>query len=109
MAIRNDVIVAARVPEEIKEKGNAVLAKIGATPTQLINDAYRYVLEFGQLPCGSTKPSPGKRSLSAKQINAISSQLSSMVVTSYDYTLGGTRTLKQALAEEKRADYETQL
>lgn len=47
---RADSIVTARVPTEIKEQGNKVLKKIGATPTELINAAYQYVLEHGELP-----------------------------------------------------------
>lgn len=109
MSTRNDVIVAARVPEEIKEQGNAVLAELGATPTQLINDAYRYVLEFKRLPCGTNQPKPGKRSLNPKRLDVIIEQLSSMQVANYDYTLGGTRTLKEALAEERSAEYEAEL
>ena len=41
---RDDAIVTARVPVEIKRQGNAVLKKIGSTPTELVNDAYRDVL-----------------------------------------------------------------
>ena len=41
---RNDAIVTARVPAEIKKQGNAVLREIGSTPTELVNAAYRYVL-----------------------------------------------------------------
>lgn len=47
---RNDAIVTARVPIEIKEQGDAVLRKIGATPTELVNTTYRYVIEHGELP-----------------------------------------------------------
>lgn len=52
---RADSIVTARVPTEIKEQGNKVLKKIGSTPTELINAAYQYVLEHGELP--TTSPS----------------------------------------------------
>lgn len=48
---RADSIVTARVPSEIKEQGNAVLKKIGFTPTELVNAAYKYVLEHEELPC----------------------------------------------------------
>ena len=44
---RNDAIVTARVPAEIKKQGNAVLREIGSTPTELVNAAYRYVLKRG--------------------------------------------------------------
>lgn len=60
---RSDSIVTARVPVEIKEQGNAVLKKIGATPTELVNAAYQYVLEHGELPAGRSLPADlaGKR------------------------------------------------
>ena len=47
---RVDSIVTARVPTEIKKQGNAVLEKIGATPTELINSAYEYAISHGSLP-----------------------------------------------------------
>ena len=47
---RNDAIVTARVPAEIKKQGNAVLREIGSTPTELVNAAYEYVLKEGALP-----------------------------------------------------------
>lgn len=49
-ASRVDTIVTARVPTEIKEQGNAILKKIGSSPTELVNAAYRYVLDYGELP-----------------------------------------------------------
>ncbi|MEG0376062.1 MAG: type II toxin-antitoxin system RelB/DinJ family antitoxin, partial [Raoultibacter sp.] len=45
-----DAIVTARVPVEIKEQANGVLKNIGATPTELVNAAYQYVLECEALP-----------------------------------------------------------
>lgn len=47
---RVDSIVTARVPKEIKRQGNNVLKKIGATPTDLVNAAFRYVIDHGELP-----------------------------------------------------------
>ncbi len=47
---RNDAIVTARVPAEIKKQGNAVLREIGSTPTELVNAAYEYVLKERELP-----------------------------------------------------------
>lgn len=48
--VRPDTIVTARVPVEIKEQGDAVLRRIGSTPTELINATYRYVIENEELP-----------------------------------------------------------
>lgn len=108
MSSRNDAIVAARVPEEIKEQGNALLAKLGFTPTQLINAAYQYVLTYKQLPFESPKPKPGKRTLDQKRMQEIVKELESLQVSTFDYTLGGTRTFKEAVEEERRAEYEAQ-
>lgn len=43
-------MVTARVPSEIRRQGNAVLKEIGATPTQLVNAAYEYILAKRRLP-----------------------------------------------------------
>ena len=55
---RDDAIVTARVPVEIKRQGNAVLKKIGSTPTELVNAAYRYVLEREELPVEARELKP---------------------------------------------------
>ena len=47
---RADVVVTARVPVEIRDRGNAILKSIGSTPTELVNAAYSYVIEHGELP-----------------------------------------------------------
>ncbi len=67
-SLRNDVIVTARVPREIKRRGDAVLKKIGATPTQLINASYEYVLACNGLPNAqleSKQLKPGKRTITS--------------------------------------------
>ena len=45
-----DATVSARVPVAVKEQGNSVLRSIGATPSQLINAAYEFVLSERELP-----------------------------------------------------------
>ena len=109
MGTRSDVIVAARVPGEIKEQVNEVLAQIGFTPTNLINSAYRYVLEFKKLPFESAPPKPGNRTLDAHQMQQISNELSLLQVSSYDYSLGGNRTIKEALIDKHKSEYGKQL
>ena len=47
---REDVIVTARVPLEIRNQAVAVLESIGSTPTELINAAFEYVIVTGELP-----------------------------------------------------------
>lgn len=105
----SDTIVAARVPEEIKEQGNAVLAKLGVTPTQLINSAYHYVLEHQKLPFESTLPKPGKRKLSADRMQQIAHEFSQLQVCNYDYSAGGTKAFKEVLAEKIASDYRKQV
>ena len=43
-------VVNARIPLAKKEAANSLLEAIGATPSELINSAYDYLLKFGKLP-----------------------------------------------------------
>jgi len=104
----SETIVAARVPEEIKQQGNAILAGLGYTPTELINSAYRYVLEFRKLPYESAAPKAGQRMLDPMRLRQITDELESLQVSTYDYSRGGTESFKQALAEKLKADYKAQ-
>ena len=106
MSNYSDTIVAARVPVEVKEQGNAILAKLGYTQTQLINSAYRFVLEFHQLPFESTAPKPGRRRLEPGRRQELADELEQLQVCTYDYSLDNTRTFKQALESQLRAEYE---
>ena len=45
-----DAMVTARVPVEIKKQGDAKLKEIGSSVTELVNEAYRFVIEEGTLP-----------------------------------------------------------
>lgn len=65
-----DAIVTARVPSGIKDQGRTVLEEIGATPTDLINAAYRYVLSERKLPQAEnakTQLASGTKMLSKEQ------------------------------------------
>ena len=106
MGTAGDTIVAARVPLEIKEQGNAILTKLGFTPTQLINSAYRYVMEYHQLPFESAAPKSGKRRLDPERLQELVGELTTLQVCSFDYSQGGTRTLKELLSEQRQAEYE---
>ena len=46
-------LVSARVPKAKKETAAAVLASLGATASDLVNDAFDFVLAEGRMP-GST-------------------------------------------------------
>jgi len=104
----SETIVAARVPEEIKQQGNAILAGLGYTPTELINSAYRYVLEFKKLPFESAAPKAGQRTLDPMQLRQITDELELLQVSTYDYSLGGAQSFKQALSGKLKLDYEAQ-
>ena len=45
-----DAMVSARVPVEIKKRGDSKLREIGSSATELINAAYDYVIKCGKLP-----------------------------------------------------------
>lgn len=73
-----DSIVTARIPAGIKEQGKDILQKIGATPTDLVNAAYRYVLQEGKLPQVDSKPftqGDKPRKLSATQKKKLKQRL----------------------------------
>lgn len=57
-------VVNARIPLAKKEAANSMLEAIGATPSELINSAYDYLLEFGKLPCSTDEDRKAKRSFS---------------------------------------------
>lgn len=54
-------VVNARISLAKKEAANNILESIGATPSELINSAYDYLLKHKRLP-GSTDESPEERS-----------------------------------------------
>ena len=47
---RDDAMVTARVDRGLKSRGMAVLKELGSTPTELVNRAFEYVAETGELP-----------------------------------------------------------
>lgn len=53
-----DAMVSARVPVEIKKRGDQKLNEIGSTVTELVNSAYAYLLEHGELPKGKPAKAP---------------------------------------------------
>ena len=76
-----DAMVTARVPQEIKEQGNAALKSIGATATDLINAAYAYVIKSGELPQVKDSADAGSpRQLDQSQRAELRSILESMSV-----------------------------
>ena len=99
-----DAIVSARVPVAVKERGNAALKELGATPSQLINAAYEFVLAERQLP-QAHKPlraaEQHDRTLTPQQVEKIRSSLTAMYVGSASTELP----FKEQLAEARDERY----
>ena len=78
-----DAIVSARVPVAVKERGNATLRELGATPSQLINAAYEFVLAERKLPKASEPlraAGARDRTLTPQQAEKIRASLAAMYV-----------------------------
>ncbi len=78
-----DAIVSARVPVAVKERGNATLRELGATPSQLINAAYEFVLAERRLPKAHEPfhtAGARDRALTQQQIEKIRTALEAMHV-----------------------------
>lgn len=108
-------MVTARVPSEIRRQGNAVLKEIGATPTQLVNAAYEYVLARHGLPKAADKPescaSAGeqgtvtRRTLDPVAAHELATSIERSTLAIPESFWAG-RTYKEILAEGRCADYE---
>ena len=78
-----DAMVSARVPVEIKKRGDRILKEIGSSTTELINAAYEYVLEYGKLPAKEDAEAGGEpqvKVLSGDQARAFREQWASRAV-----------------------------
>jgi len=67
-----DAMISARVPVEIKKRGDKALKEIGSTATELVNAAYRYVIEHGELP--GAKPDIRHDQLQTKTLSGDAAQ-----------------------------------
>ena len=70
-----DPVVTARVPEDVRARGNEVLREIGANTTELVNSAFAYVIEHKALPKSKafTQLAAGVRVLDASRSRALES------------------------------------
>lgn len=98
-----DAFVSARIPTEIKLQGNQVLKEIGSTPTQLVNAAYKYVLENRALP--TQKDTPVKRELSDEDLLDLAESIRATTFRVPESFWEG-KTYKEIIAEGRAADYE---
>lgn len=98
-----DAIVSARIPVAVKERGNAALKELGATPSQLINAAYEFVLAERKLP-KAHEPLAGDsrdRTLTPQQCEKIRASLAAMYVG----PAANEQSFKEQLAEARDERY----
>ncbi len=101
--------ISARVPDEIRRQGVACLQARGATVSDLVNAAFNYVIQTGELPGqGSTgdrcEAVLGPRKLSKAQAEELRD---SLATTTFAGLFLDEVNVKEALAEGRRRDYET--
>lgn len=101
-----DEIVTSRVPSEVRRQGSAILKKIGATQTQLVNSAYDYLIQHECLPTDAIEqlPKPGHRTLTPEMREELTRFLSESTVQVPE-SFWGERTYKDILEAGRRADY----
>lgn len=102
---RRDATVTARVPVEIRRQGNAVLKKIGSTPTALVNAAYVYVLEQEELPIKAHALEPRVIKLTDEQKQALRER-SARATCAVPESFWQGRSYKDLLEEAVREKYE---
>lgn len=101
-----DAIVTARVPIELKDQGNHILKSIGSSPTQLVNAAYRYLLQEKKLPTANTTLSQLEgthRKLSEDQAKKIIDSLNAMKLGNLDGS--DIKTQLNAARDKRYADF----
>ena len=99
-----DAMVSGRIPVEMKERGAALLAEIGATQSQLIKAAYEYLLAEGKLPTPRRNLS-GPARLTEQDISQLEEFINATTLD-VDPAFWDGFDCKQALSEGRWADYE---
>jgi len=94
-------LVSARVPKAKKEAAAAILASLGATASELVNNAYDFLLAEGRLP-GATAEQPFKqeafeKSCSRARLPSIGAMTLQMATTSGSLLLKGRRVMNLLL------------
>lgn len=98
-----DAMVSARISVEKRDRANVLLKQIGATPTQLINTAYDYLLETGHLPSLGKASESRRRSLDQKTLRVLQQSVADTTFqVPAEYFQGKTdgQLLEEALAEK---------
>ena len=102
--------VSARVPDEVRRQAVARLRARGATVSDLVNAAFDYIIQTGELPGdapGSEAPHRGRgpRALDPAQAAGLRESLAATTFPgATPAATGGT--YKEFLAEGRRRDYE---
>ena len=99
-------LVSARISSAKKEASASILKQIGATASDLINSAYDYLMETGELPRSNAEPatrcSDFDAFIAASTLDV--DWTSDAVASSKDAAAGEYR---QMLRDWKAADYES--
>lgn len=100
--------ISARVPDEIKRQGVDALRAKGATVSDLVNAAFGYLIQTGELPgegvSGAKAASKrGPRRLAGAQAEELRRSLDA---TTFDGVHLEDADLKRVLREGRRRDYE---
>ena len=106
-------LVSARVPAEIRHQGNRLLKEIGSSPTELVNAAYRYLIEVGRLPqreqppvsdqAGHGQPTVRQLDPDAARTLAASIERTTLPISAPNWE---TKSYKDIIAQGRLADYE---
>lgn len=101
-----NVMVSARVPVELRDQVSDQLQRIGATPTELINRAYEFVLANKALPEGRQGMAPGRRVLAAAQLEELRQSIERTtlpLLSGLDDGISYDSMLEEALRDEHEA------
>ncbi|WP_251158695.1 hypothetical protein [Caniella muris] len=101
--------ISARVPDEVRRQGLSRLRAQGATVSDLVNAAFDYLIQTGELPGRPSKVQGrrgplGARALSPAQADELRRSLEATTFPDAVPADGGN--YKAALAEGRRRDYE---
>lgn len=101
-------MLTARVPKGVKERGDALLRSMGSTPTKLVNAAYAFLLEHGELPAADTgceALKSGPRTLNSQQVQQLNSIMEAMAVGSERFPDKTYEQLKEEAMAERFPKY----
>ena len=106
-------LVSARVPAEIRHQGNRLLKEIGSNPTELVNAAYRYLIDVGRLPQREQPPVSDPADHGQPTIRQLNPDAARALVASIERTTLSIpasnwedKSYKDVIAQGRLADYE---